>query len=122
MDERFAGPTVQQATQESHLMAAADPSNQSDATSIGTPLDYSESVYRFYLELADCGPATRRLIEEFLPPYHAMRLVALDYGFEFEMPIQCAPDLVRLLLSRNIAIYQLVRLAKTKDRWRQQPA
>jgi hypothetical protein len=122
MDERLAGPTAQQATQESHLMAAADPSNRSDATRIGTPLDYSESVYRFYLELADCGPATRRLIEEFLPPYHAMRLVALDYGFEFEMPIQCAPDLVRLLLSRNIAIYQLVRLAKTKADWRWQPA
>jgi hypothetical protein len=103
-------------------MAAADPSNQLDATRIGTPLDYSESVYRFYLELADCGPATRRLIEEFLPPYHAMRLVALDYGFEFEMPIQCAPDLVRLLLSRNIAIYQLVRLAKAKADWRWQPA
>ena len=41
MDKRLAGPTVQQATRESHLMAAADPSNQSDATSIGTPLDYS---------------------------------------------------------------------------------
>jgi len=32
----------------------------SDATSMGTPLDCSESIYRFYLELADCRPATRR--------------------------------------------------------------
>jgi hypothetical protein len=85
---------------------------------MGTPLDYSEAVYRFYLELADCSPATRRLIEEFLPQHHATRIVALDYGFEFEMPIQCAPDLVRLLSSRNIAIYQLVRLAKFKADWR----
>jgi len=45
-----------------------------------------------------------------------------DYGFEFEMPIQCAPDLVRLLLSKNIAIYQLARLARTKGRWRKQQA
>ena len=118
---RLAGPTVQQATQESHFMAAADPSNQIDATVLGTPLDYSESLYRFYLEVADCRPATRRLIEEFLPQHHATRLVALDYGFEFEMPIQCAPDLVRLLSSRKIAIYQLVRLAKSKTHWRQQP-
>lgn len=99
-------------------MSAVDPSNQSDATSIGTPLDYSESVYRFYLEVADCRPATRRLIEEFLPEHHAERIVDLDYGFEIEMPIQCAPDLIRLLSNDNIAIYQLVRLAKTNGRWR----
>jgi len=79
-------------------------------------------MYRFYLELADCSPAARRLIEEFLPPHHAVRIVDQDYGFEFEMPIQCAPDLVRLLLSKNIAIYQLARLARTKGRWRKQQA
>jgi len=63
----------------------------------GTPRDYSESMYRLYLELADCSHATRRLIEDFLPQHHAARIVDLDYGFEFEMPIQCAPDLVRNL-------------------------
>ena len=72
-------------------MNAAEATNQPDATSVGTPLDYSESVYRFYLELADCSHTTRRLIEEFLPQHHAARIVDLDYGFEFEMPIQCAP-------------------------------
>ena len=103
-------------------MTAATPTNQPDASNAGTPFDYSESVYRFYLELADCHPATRSLIGEFLPQDHAARIVDLDYGFEFEMPIQCAPDLVRLLLSRNIAIYQLVRLAKSKGHWRKKPA
>lgn len=85
---------------------------------IGTPRDYSESMYRFYLELADCSPATRLLIEEFLPEYHATRIMDLDYGFELEMPIQCAPDLARHLMSKNVAIYQLVRLAKIKGNWR----
>ena len=89
---------------------------------LGTPRDYSESMYRFYLELADCGHATRCLIEEFLPQHHVTRIVDLEYGFEFEMPIQCAPDLVRRLTSRNIAVYQLVRLARTKGHWRKQPA
>ena len=103
-------------------MAAADPSNQSDVTTMGTPLDYSETVYRFYLEVADRRAATRRLIEEFLPQHHASQIVDLDYGFELEMPIQCAPDLVRLLSNENIAIYQLVRLAKTKGRWRNRSA
>ena len=74
-------------------MAETDPSKQSDATILGTPLDYSESVYRFYLEVADCRAATRRLIEEFLPQHHAAGIVDLDYVFEPEMPIQCAPDL-----------------------------
>ncbi len=86
----------------------------------GTPGDYSENVYRFYLELADCNHSIRRLIEEFLPEHFAARLVDLDYGFEFEMPIQCAPDLISHLMSKNIAIYQLVRFAKTKGHWRKQ--
>ena len=103
-------------------MAALDPSHQSDETSMGTPLDYSESVYRFYLELADCRPTTKRLIEGFLPQHLAARIADLDYGFELEMPIQCAPDLIRLLSNENIAIYQLVRLEKTKGRWRNRSA
>jgi hypothetical protein len=89
---------------------------------MGTPFDYSESVYRFYLEVADCHAATRRLIEEFLPQHHAAGIVDLDYVFEPEMPIQCAPDLVRLLSNENIAIYQLFRLTKTKGRWRNRSA
>ena len=87
---------------------------------IGTPGDYSENLYRFYLELADCSPDTRRLLEDFLPQYHALRITDLDQGYEFEMPIQSAPDLVRHLLDRNIAVYQLVRLARAKGHWRRQ--
>ena len=87
---------------------------------IGTPGDYSENLYQFYLELADCSPNTRHLIEDFLPQYHALRIADLDHGDEFEMPIQCAPDLVRHLLDRNIAVYQLIRLARAKGHWRQQ--
>ena len=87
---------------------------------IGTPGDYSENLYRFYLELADCSPDTRRLLEDFLPQYHALRITDLDQGYEFAMPIQSAPDLVRHLLDRNIAVYQLVRLARAKGQWRRQ--
>ena len=98
-------------------MTAGQPTKLTDATTAGTPLDYSESVHRFYLELGDCSAATRLVIEKFLPQHHAGRIVDLDYGFEFEMPIQSAPDLVRLLFSKNIGIYQLVRLAKSKGHW-----
>ena len=100
-------------------MESEDLSNSAD---IGTPRDYSENMYRFYLELADCSHNARRLIEEFLPQHHAARIADLDHGFEIEMPIQCAPDLVRYLASKNIAIYQLVRLGRSKGHWREQPA
>jgi hypothetical protein len=95
---------------------------QPETVDVGTPRDYSEHVNRFYLELADCSQTTRRLIEKFLPQHHAARIVDLDYGFEFEMPIQCAPDLLKHLISKNIAIYQLVRIAKTNGHWREQAA
>jgi len=96
--------------------------NLPNSADIGTPRDYSENMYRFYLELADCSHNTRRLIEEFLPQHHAARIADLDHGFEIEMPIQCAPDLIRHLLGSNIAVYQLVRFAKTKGQWRKQTA
>jgi hypothetical protein len=84
----------------------------------GTPHDYSESMYRFYLELADRSPTARSIIEAVLPQHHAADIVELDYGFEFEMPIQVAPDLIRALAGNNIAVYQLLRMAKTKGQWR----
>lgn len=84
----------------------------------GTPRDYSESMYRYYLELADLGPTARDIIEAFVPHHHAAHIVELDYGFEFEAPMQVAPDLIRALASNNIAVYQLVRLEKTKGQWR----
>jgi hypothetical protein len=80
---------------------------------VAPPRDYSDRAYRFYLELADCREHVRRKIEAFLPEAHAARVVECAHGFELEMPIQCAPDLVRHLAGQNIAIYQLVRLAET---------
>lgn len=99
---------------ESPGSSATEPGN----AEAGTPRDYSENMYRFYLELADCSPATRRMIEEFLPRNHASRIVDLAHGFELEMPIQCAPDLVRHLTTQRVGVYQLVRLAQTEGRWR----
>ena len=98
-----------------------EPTVEPEKVDSGTPRDYSEGMFRFYLELADCSHNTRRLIEEFLPQYHATQIADLAHGFQFEMPIQCAPDLIRHLMGKNIAIYQLVRLARVKGHWRKQP-
>ncbi len=62
--------------------------NESDHADIGTPRDYSECMYRFYLELADCSQTTKKLIEAFLPQHHRPRVEELTHCFEFEMPIQ----------------------------------
>ena len=93
-------------------------SEEPEDSDLGTPHDYSERMYRFYLELADCSPTTRSIVETFLPQHQATPIVELDYGFEFEMPIQVAPDLIRALATNSIAVYQLVRFAKTKGHWR----
>ena len=93
----------------------ADPAAENNAT--GTPSDYSEGLYRFYLETADLGEAPERLLRRFLGPRHAERLRRAHHGFEFVAPIQCAPDIVRLLALENVAVYQLVRRERVDGRW-----
>jgi len=85
---------------------------------IATPLDYSEALYRFYLETLDVDGTAERVLRSFLGPRNAKRLHRLAHGFEFAAPIQCAPDLIRLLTQENIAVYQLVRQAKAEGTWR----
>jgi hypothetical protein len=41
----------------------------------------------------------------------------LPYGYEAELPIQCLPDVLRTLSVHNIAVYQVVRNAKTVHQW-----
>jgi hypothetical protein len=91
---------------------------QSDVTThIGTPRDYSEDLYRFYFELIDNNNVARGIIIQFLGEERATNLTAVDYGYEFNIPIQCAPEIVRLLQKRDIAIYQVVRLGKVPGAW-----
>ena len=84
----------------------------------GTPLDYSEDLYRFYVETADVSGVAERVLRDFLGPRHAQRLQPLPHGFEFVAPIQCVPDIVRLLTLENVAVYQVVRRAKVDGQWR----
>jgi hypothetical protein len=90
-------------------------------SSIGTPRDYSEDMYHFYFELVDHAGVVKELLSKFLGEQHSRSLTTLSFGYEFDMPIQCAPDLIRLLAKENIAIYQVVRYAKTTGVWRPSP-
>jgi hypothetical protein len=82
------------------------------------PLDYSEELYTFYIETVDADGTAECVLRSFLGPLHARRLHRLAHGFEFVSPIQCVPDLIRLLTQQNIAVYQVVRQAKAEGVWR----
>ena len=84
----------------------------------GTPRDYSERLYRFYLEVEDPNGAVHAILSDWLGPDHAASLAALSDGYAFDMPIQCAPEVVRALSRVDIAIYQLVRIGRVDGVWR----
>ena len=85
---------------------------------IGTPLDYTEDLYRFYFEIRDTDGTAERLLKEFLGDKRAERMQRLTHGFEMDLPIQSVPDLIRIISAKNIAIYQVVRYAKVDGTWR----
>ena len=84
---------------------------------IGTPLDYTNDVYRVYFEVPDATHEAKIIISSFLGQERSEKIVTLAHGYEVELPIQCIPDVVRLLTHANIAVYQVVRYAKTNGTW-----
>lgn len=88
-----------------------------ETSEIGTPLDYTEDLYRFYFEIRDTNGVAERALKNFLGSVHAKRLHRLTHGFEMDLPIQSVPDLIRILSGESIAIYQVVRYAKVDGAW-----
>lgn len=85
---------------------------------IGTPLDYTEDLYRFYFEIRDVDGSVEQLLRECLGTPHAAQLQRLTHGFELVLPKQGVPDIVSLLTRDNVAVYQIVRYAKVGGSWR----
>ena len=84
---------------------------------LARPLDYTNDIYRVYFEVPDSTHEGRKIIAAFIGQERAEKIVTLAHGYEIELPIQCVPDLVRLLTHANIAVYQVVRYAKTNGTW-----
>ena len=99
-------------------MNNADADPPYETAELGTPLDYTSDVYRVYFEVRDSGGSARRIIGDFLGLERAAEMLTLAHGYETELPIQCVPEVVRLLAAENIAVYQVVRYAKTNRVWR----
>jgi len=92
-------------------------SHSSDMVTQGTTRDYSSAMYRVYFEVGEHQGMARRAIEAYLGPERSKNLTVLPYGYECELAIQCVPDIVRELAQQNIAVYQVVRYAKTNNIW-----
>ena len=84
---------------------------------IGTSRDYTNDVYKVYLEAHEHDGSVLRILTEYLGDDKASSINKLTHGYELELPIQCIPELVRLLTQENIAVYQVVRYAKTNSTW-----
>ena len=54
----------------------------------------------------------------FVGDSHSKHILHLEFGYELAMPIQCIPEVVKLLNQKNIAIYQIVRGEKIAENWR----
>ncbi len=82
---------------------------------IGTPQDYSSDVYKIYFEVGEHNSAALKVLKKFLGNNRKQTINRLTHGYEMELPIQCVPEIVALLSEKNIAIYQVIRYAKTAN-------
>ena len=98
-------------------MISKDANSTIPAPITGTLSDYSEDLYRHFLEVSDATGSARSLLLKYLGPERSVLLRDVENGYQLDIPIQCAPELVRLLTKDNIAVYQVVRLAKLEGRW-----
>ncbi|KJZ13624.1 hypothetical protein TW85_13080 [Marinomonas sp. S3726] len=78
----------------------------------GTPRDYSDDMYKVYFEVGEWEGRALTVLTECVGEAQAKHIKHLEFGYEFVMPIQCVPDVAKLLSQKNVAIYQIVRGAK----------
>lgn len=99
-------------------MTSKDPNSPTSPTVAGTFGDYSEDLYRHFFEVSDDSGIAKDILLKYLGDERSFHLREVENGYELNISIQCAPELVRLLTKDNIAVYQVVRLAKSDGRWR----
>jgi hypothetical protein len=84
---------------------------------MGTPRDYSSDMYKVYFEVGERDGFVLNVLSEYLGSEKSKSIRTLPHGYELELPIQVIPEVVRLLCANNIAVYQVMRYAKTQNTW-----
>lgn len=84
----------------------------------GTPKNYSEDMYKVYFEVEEREGIALDILKSFVGHSHSRHILHLESGYELAMPIQCIPDVVRLLSQKDIAIYQIIRAERIEELWR----
>jgi hypothetical protein len=84
----------------------------------GTLRDYSEDMYKVYFEIGELEQVGLNILTSFVGDSHSKHIFHLEFGYELAIPIQCIPEIVRLLSQKNIAIFQIVRGEKIEEKWR----
>ena len=84
------------------------------ASTTGTFNDYTDDLYWYFFEVSDLGGIAKSVFSKYLGSEKSARLHQVESGYELDVPIQCAPELVRLLTKENVAVYQVVRLGKSE--------
>ena len=84
---------------------------------IGTPRDYTSDIYKVYLEVGKTDDVILNILTDYMGVDKARNIIVLTHGYELELPIQVIPEVVSLLSKKNIAVYQVVRYAKTNSTW-----
>ena len=94
-------------------MVSINLSSSGKTSQIGTPRDYTGDLYRVYFEIGEFENSAKKILSKFLGTDDPDKIIKLDHGYEVELPIQCVPDIVRKFAQANIAVYQVIRYAKT---------
>ncbi|MEZ8093094.1 hypothetical protein L4D00_08050 [Photobacterium swingsii] len=94
---------------------SADPAYET--LEISTPLDYTTDMYKVYFEVRDHDGKAYAIIAAFVGDDRVDTITRLAHGYEVPLPIQCIPDIVRMLAEHNIAVYQVIRYAKLNQSW-----
>ena len=88
---------------------------------IGSPLDYTNDVYRVYFEVPDATHEAKKIISSFLGPERSEKIVTLAHGYE--MALGCnigyfiVPTLrVNVIKLKGLAAYGFVGAAPSR-RW-----
>ena len=71
----------------------------------------------YYFEMVEKNDVALNILAKYMGEVKAQKIIRLAHSYELELTIQCIPDVVLLFCINNIAVYQVVRCAKTGDTW-----